>query len=110
MSMPRAFPRVFAFTLAPRIRFWVSALLIVVGVVAVVSYIFAVNAMLFSGAAIEDHRQALRMLAEERSRLQDVAARQLAPSWLEEASRVQGMVAADGIRYLRENDSWAQAR
>lgn len=109
-AMPLAFPRVPAFTFAPAKRFWVSILFLAIGVAAVVSYVVAVNAMLFSGAAVEGHRQALRTLVEERSRLQGLAARQHAPLWLEEASRTQGMVAADGVRYLRGNDSLAQVR
>jgi len=109
-AMPLAFPRVPVFTLAPAKRFWVSILFLIIGAAAVVSYVVAVNAMLFSGAAVEGHRPALRALAEERSRLQDLAVRQHAPLWLEEASRAQGMIAADGIRYLREDDSLARAR
>ena len=109
-AIPLAFPRVPALSLAPATRFWVSLVGIAIGTLAVLSYVIAVNTMLFSGAAVEEHRNAIRRLAEERSRLEDLAARQLAPSWLEEASRAQGMVAADGIRYLRGNSSLAQAR
>lgn len=109
-AMPLAFPRVPVFALAPAKRFWASIVLIAIGAIAVVSYIIVVNAMLFSGTAVEEHRRALRSLVEERSRLRDIAARHHAPAWLEEVSRVQGMVAADGIRYLREGGPVAQAR
>lgn len=109
-AFPLAFPRVPAFTFAPAKRFRFSIVCIGVSAAAILAYIIAVNAMIFSSAAVAEHRSALRWLVEERSRLRDLAARQHAPATLEAASFAQGMVAADGIRYLRESDSLAKAR
>lgn len=109
-AFPLLLPKVTLVTLSPTARLWISAALIVLSIAAVGSYVTAVNTMLFTGRSVEQHRQTLRGLELERSQLQDLAARQHAPSWLEKASSAQGMVAADDIRYLRENDSLARMR
>ena len=86
--------------LGSRARRWWALTLVLIGGSALLSYVIAVNAILLAGVAIREHTGTLQSLERESRRLQQELIRLQSPAWLVERSRQEGMVRADGVRYL----------
>lgn len=77
---------------------------------AMIVYVWAVNAMLFGGEAIQKGNAVFTVLEREHSALESVIAERRSPSWLEETARIHGMVDVIDVRYLKPAQSVALLR
>lgn len=77
---------------------------------AMAVYVWAVNAMLFDGEAIQKGNAVFAALEREHSALESILAERQSPSWLEDAARVNGMVEVAEVRYLKSAQSVALLR
>ena len=109
-AAPKFWPDTAALNADWRIRRGLAAVFICIVFGAMVVYVWAVNAMLFDGEAIQKGNAIFAALEREHSALESILAERQSPSWLEEAARVNGMVEVLGVRYLKSSQSVALLR
>ena len=98
-AMPR---RTWAFNLpiSEAARQWVAFAAIAVAIIAVISYVVAVNTILLSGEAIKRDRMTLNALQQEQAALSSMLVARESPASLEARARASGMVEVTGVRFL----------
>ena len=110
LALPRSAVGVPAIAIGAAKRFRISMVLVIIGAVAALSYVFAVNAILMGGAAILRTERTLAELDRETAILRSEAARLKSPSWVEARSQADGMVNVTAVRYLRQETSLVVVR
>ena len=98
LAIPRLFPWRGAVSAPSRVR--IAGMLAGLAIMAVISYIVAVQAMLLGGEALRGERRALEELEQETAALQGVLAERRSPLAIQASSRVIGMVEVTTVRYV----------
>ena len=107
-----AIPRFFPLGLPAGGRFlrWCATLAMAIGIASIVFYIFSVNVILLSGKTLRRDIETLKALEGDMSRVREAYANHTAPSWIQERSLANGMVAVTTLRYVSTDPSVALAR
>ncbi|GEM_PF-2571172 len=88
----------------------IALLAICLAVIASATYVTSVNLMLLSGQAIDRNRSAMKVIQREITDLERSLTARQSPVWLENTSRINGMVAVSAVRYLTREESLAFSR
>lgn len=101
-AVPLAIPRLFSWrgTVSAPSRVRIAGMLAGIAIMAVISYIVAVQAMLLGGEALRGERRVLEELEQETAVLQGLLAERRSPLAIQASSRVNGMVEVTTVRYV----------
>lgn len=95
---------------SPMVRRRLAGAAIAVSILSVAAYVAAVNAMLLAGEAMKEDAKVLAALEQEYAVLSSSLVARESPAWLESSARANGMVEAQGIRFLMGGDAVALSR
>lgn len=105
-SMPRAY-ETFA---RSSVRFWVAMACGAIGIAAAIAYIISVNSILLNGQEIQKKRVVLVTLKKEHDILEGLIINRQSPAELELASRGNGMIETEAVRYVFQEQLFVLSR
>ncbi|MBI2055646.1 MAG: hypothetical protein HYT42_02010 [Candidatus Sungbacteria bacterium] len=91
-------------------RAWLSLGLVSVSLASIVVYIVGVNSILLNGEAIKRQTVSLKEIERDYLRAKSALAERESPAWLEEQSKIIGMVEAEDVRFVSNDRAVALSR
>ena len=92
------------------LRVWFSLGLISVSLASIVVYIIGVNSILLNGEAIKRQTASLKEIERNYLKAKSALAERESPAWLEEQSKMIGMIEAEDVRFVSNDRTGALSR